>query len=427
MLRGSLSFRGPPLLSLRSLGTTTPTSVDVASHKLPPSRAQKARKLRRKRLAALRESIGNESLVAATLSEMETNPDFARTARELKALGQKTLTRQEKTLRRRALDDLGVSSFSSFLKKHDAKLERKRCTQFQMNVGLLCNQACTHCHVESSPKRTDSQMTKATMDRCLALIANSPSVKTVDLTGGAPELNEHFRYFVAEARKLNVSVIDRCNLTVLSEPGQEDLAQFLADHEVQVVASLPCYSLENVDTQRGDGVFDRSISGLLQLNELGYGGDSRLKLDLVYNPLGPFLPPDQLALEAQYKRELAEAFGIVFDELYTLTNLPIKRFADFLHRRGELAEYMSLLVANFNASTVDTVMCTDYVNVSPDGRLNDCDFNAQLDLPVRRGGKELTVWDVETTDDLMEERIRVGNHCFGCTAGAGSSCGGALV
>eukprot|EP00300_Choanocystis_sp_HF-7_P008796 c16119_g1_i3.p1 GENE.c16119_g1_i3~~c16119_g1_i3.p1 ORF type:complete len:274 (-),score=74.54 c16119_g1_i3:126-947(-) len=273
-------------------------------------------------------------------------------------------------------------------------------------------------------------MDKRTIDQCLKIVANSPSVTTVDITGGAPEFHPNFRYLVESATALGKTVIDRCNLTVLTEPGQEDLATFLAKHRVRVVASLPCYSSKNVNLQRGSGVFDRSIRALLELNELGYGRDPLLSLDLVYNPVGPFLPPPQAALQAKYKEELQQNFGIVFNELFTLTNMPIKRFADFLHRQGALQQYMSLLANSFNASTLEGLMCRDHVSVSYSGDVFDCDFNQQLLLPTLQHSSSkvgVSVFDLDTTDDLLQSNIQVNNHCFGCTAGQGSSCQGATA
>ncbi|CAM9765771.1 unnamed protein product, partial [Sphacelaria rigidula] len=297
------------------------------------------------------------SLIPDTLQKMENDQEFKLTAAKLKKLGQKKLTMEERKIRRRALTDRGLPSFQEFIKEKNIAIERDTSTIFQLNIGLYCNQACSHCHVESSPQRTE-MVTKDVADRCLKVIRNSPSIKTLDITGGAPELNAHFRYMVEQAREAGVEVIDRCNLTVLQEPGQEDLAEFLATNKVHVVASLPCYSPKNVNTQRGSGVFDRSIQGLMKLNELGYGKDGTgLKLDLVFNPVGGYLPPEQGALEAKYKEELDETFGIVFNNLFTITNMPIKRFADFLYRRNELQEYMELLVRNFNPTACSGLMC----------------------------------------------------------------------
>ena len=297
--------------------------------------------------------------------------------------------------------------------------------QWQVNIGLYCNQACNHCHVESSPKRTE-MMDRRVAEKCIDLLARSPSVQTLDITGGAPELNDNFRYMVTEGRRLGREVIDRCNLTVLSEPGQEDLGEFLAANKVRIVASLPCYSAKNVDLQRGSGVFNRSIRGLLLLNQLGYGQKgSGLVLDLVYNPLGAFLPPEQSALEAAYRRQLETDFGITFNNLYTLTNMPIKRFADQLARRGELTAYMDLLVRNFNPAACLGVMCLDLISVDHRGVLYDCDFNQQLAMRV--DGPARTIFDVQSLDALVGGKVATDSHCFGCTAGMGSSCQGATV
>ena len=257
-------------------------------------------------------------------------------------------------------------------------------------------------------------------------------MSTLDITGGAPELNKNFRYIVSEARKIRpeLDIIDRCNLTVVHEPGQEDLVDFLVEHKVHIIASLPCYSAKNVNQQRGRNVFDRSVSALLALNEVGYGlSDDSLKLDLVYNPLGAFLPPPQKALEDKYKEELMEHFGISFNNLYTMTNMPVKRFADFLHRRGELEQYMDLLVRNFNLDTTNNLMCRETVSVGWDGKIYDCDFNQQLgfaigsdpnaDQAFDESGK--SVVDIDKLDDLLSESIAFDNHCYGCTAGMGSS------
>jgi radical SAM/Cys-rich protein len=295
-----------------------------------------------------------------------------------------------------------------------------------MNIGLYCNQACGHCHVESSPLRQE-MMTAETAAQCVKLLAATPSITTLDITGGAPELNDSFRMLVQMAREVrpDVDIIDRCNLTVLQEPGQEDLVEFLKEHKVIVIASMPCYSEANVDQQRGNGVFERSIAALLALNEAGYGIEgSGLQLDLVYNPLGAFLPPEQSKLEQQYTIELEKNFGILFNQLFTMTNMPIKRFADFLHRRGELKDYMELLIRNFNADTTKSLMCLDTVSVGYDGKVFDCDFNQQLGLMVGTDAIHkdgLSVFDMETLGDLQKHEIRTDNHCFGCTAGMGSS------
>ena len=304
-------------------------------------------------------------------------------------------------------------------------LVRGETTTLQVNVGKRCNQACHHCHVEAGPTRTEV-MGVAVAARVVELVAATPSIEVVDLTGGAPELCPHFRWLVGEARRLGRRVIDRCNLTILLEPGMEDLADFLADNEVEVVASLPCYGADNVDSQRGPGVFAKSIEALRRLNQLGFGTGRRL--DLVYNPVGAFLPPPQRVLEARYRDELRARFGIEFHHLLALTNMPINRFAATLAREGRHAAYMSLLVNHFNPATVEALMCRSLVSVGFDGRLYDCDFNQMLELPLGAGqrGAPRTVWDVGTLDGLSGRAIATGQHCFGCTAGAGSSCGGAL-
>ncbi len=304
-------------------------------------------------------------------------------------------------------------------------LVRGPTTTLQVNVGKRCNQACHHCHVEAGPKRTEV-MGAAVAGRVIEILAATPSIEVVDVTGGAPELCPHFRWLVSEACGLGRRVIDRCNLTILLEPGMEDLADFLAAHRVEVVASLPCYGPENVDAQRGHGVFATSIAALRRLNHLGYG--TELRLDLVYNPVGAFLPPPQEVLEARYRDELRDRYGIEFHRLLTLTNMPINRFAASLARQGRYAAYMSLLVNHFNPATVAALMCRSLVSVGFDGHLYDCDFNQMLDLPfgAGRGIEFRTVWETNSLDGLAGHPITTGGHCFGCTAGAGSSCGGAL-
>jgi radical SAM/Cys-rich protein len=300
-------------------------------------------------------------------------------------------------------------------------LARARTTTLQVNVGKRCDLACHHCHVESGPKRTEA-LGEALAERVLAVLARNPELDTLDLTGGAPELNPHFRRLVSGARALGRRVIDRCNLTVLFEPGQEDTAEFLAREGADVVASLPCYTAGNVDTQRGKRVYERSLAALRRLNALGYGAGA-LRLDLVYNPLGPALPPAQAKLEADYRRELG-ALGIRFDRLLTLTNMPIKRFARDLARRGESEAYLALLVNHFNAATVDALMCRNTLSVAYDGRLYDCDFNQALELPL---AGPATLFEVDDVGVLGALPVATAAHCFGCTAGAGSSCGGALA
>ena len=308
------------------------------------------------------------------------------------------------------------------------ELRRGALTTLQVNIGKLCNQTCHHCHVEAGPKRTEN-MSRRTVDRIIALLDSAPGVELVDVTGGAPEMNPNFRYLVTEVRKRGIRFMDRCNLTVLFIPGQEDTAEFLADQGVEIVASLPCYSEANVTKQRGRGVFDKSIDALQLLNSLGYGQDgSGLTLSLVYNPVGPKLPPAQAGLLVDYQRELKENFDIVFNDLFTITNMPIKRFAEMLEREGRYDEYMGLLVNHFNSATVPELMCRSLVSISHDGKLYDCDFNQMLELPI---GAEAeagygTIWDINELSDLANKRIATDHHCFGCTAGAGSSCGGSL-
>ncbi len=303
-------------------------------------------------------------------------------------------------------------------------LVRGEVTTLQVNLGKRCNQACLHCHVEAGPARTES-MDLASVRRVLALVSASPSIDVVDITGGAPELHPQFRMLVEEARALGRSVIDRCNLTVLYEPGMEDLPAFLAKHQVTITASLPCYSPKNVDAQRGKGVFDKCVAALRRLNELGYGSRPELPLHLVYNPVGPALPPAQVALEAVYKEELRAHLGIEFNRLFTITNMPIKRFLHALEREGKGTEYMDLLVASFNAATLPGLMCRSLVSVAWDGTLHDCDFNQMAEIPLGRPHRR-TIWDVEDLAALRGGVIATASHCFGCTAGAGSSCGGAL-
>jgi len=319
------------------------------------------------------------------------------------------------------------ASFESVLAAHGLDtLTRRTTTTVQVNVGKVCNQACHHCHVDAGPKRTE-RMSAENIERVLALVAASPAVDTVDVTGGAPELNVSFPRLVSGARALGRAVIDRCNLTVLLEPGMEHLPALFTSLEVHLVCSLPCYTEDNVDAQRGNGVFEKSIRALRMLNALGYGAPgSALVLDLVYNPLGPSLPPAQATLESRYKEELRARFGIEFNALATITNMPIKRFAEQLERRGSLAEYEALLVDHFNADTVDGLMCRSLVSVGYDGTLYDCDFNQMLELPLRAGSRALTIHDIESFAEIDARRVTTASHCFGCTAGAGSSCGGAI-
>ncbi|WP_332669875.1 arsenosugar biosynthesis radical SAM (seleno)protein ArsS [Aromatoleum sp.] len=302
-------------------------------------------------------------------------------------------------------------------------LRRRTLDTLQVNLGYRCNQSCVHCHVNAGPKRTE--MMDADTVALIPAVLAARGLATLDITGGAPEMHGDFRRLVREARALDVRVIDRCNLTILSEPGHEDLAEFLAAGRVEVVASLPCYSAANVDRQRGDGVFERSIAALRRLNALGYGrGTGDLVLNLVYNPLGPVLPPAQDVLEAAYKRELGAQFGIVFDRLFTLANMPIQRFGSMLISKGQFNDYIRLLKENFAAGNLDNVMCRSLVSVDWQGYLYDCDFNQQLGLALPGAGRP-HLHDL-LSDDLQGRAIRVADHCYGCTAGQGSSCGGAL-
>ncbi len=305
------------------------------------------------------------------------------------------------------------------------EIRRKSLDTLQVNLGYKCNQRCLHCHVNASPDRKE-MMTRETLELILPVL-KARKIKTLDLTGGAPELHQDFRYLVTQARAAGVHVIDRCNLTILFEPEQQDLAEFLAQNKVEIVASLPCYSLKNVDQQRGQGVFDKSIAGLQKLNTLGYGKPATgLSLNLVYNPQGPSLPPDQQALEADYKRELRNNFGIEFNQLYALANMPIKRFGSTLISKGQFHDYMKLLKANYQPQNLDNLMCRSLISVDWQGHLYDCDFNQQLTLALSNKAHKM-----RHLRDLIEESfdaqpIHIADHCYGCTAGQGSSCGGAL-
>ncbi len=305
------------------------------------------------------------------------------------------------------------------------RLERSKLEILQVNLGYRCNQQCLHCHVNAGPKRKEN-MEKETVDQIVQLMQKQ-QVSVLDLTGGAPEMNPHFKGLVEQARSLGVHVIDRCNLTILSEPGFEDIADFLAEYRVEVVASLPCYTQDNVDQQRGKGVFEQSIQGLKKLNALGYGQQqSGLSLNLVYNPLGAFLPPAQDALEKNYKYHLVSEFGIVFNQLLTITNMPIKRFGSTLISKGEFATYMQLLRNSFAESNLASVMCKNLLSVDWQGFVYDCDFNQQLGLPAKLGHKPRTHISDLMNAKLDGEEIVIADHCYGCTAGQGSSCGGAL-
>jgi radical SAM/Cys-rich protein len=319
--------------------------------------------------------------------------------------------------------------FDAELRRHGLiPLTRRSPRTLQVNVGKVCNQACHHCHVDAGPARTE-KMDLRVAQRVIDVLAGSPSIEVVDITGGAPELNQHFRFLVTAARAMSREVTVRCNLTVILQPGMDWLPAFYREHRVHLICSLPCYTPENTDHQRGAGVFAKSIDALHLLNDLGYGmGDSDLILDLVYNPVGAFLPPAQAELEARYHQELSDGFGLEFNHLLTITNMPIKRFADQLRRSGSEREYMGLLVNHFNPATASTLMCRDLVSVGYEGTLYDCDFNQMLSMPMIDGrGGALTIFDIEDLRELSGAKIATGSHCFGCTAGAGSSCSGALA
>ena len=304
-------------------------------------------------------------------------------------------------------------------------IRRRRLETLQVNLGYKCNQTCVHCHVNAGPTRTE-MMARETILEVIAFLRAS-RVKNLDVTGGAPELNPHFRGLVLAARNLGVHVMDRCNLTILEQPGQEDLAQFLAGNGVEVVASLPCYLEENVNAQRGKGVFESSIRALRTLNELGYGQlDTGLVLNLVYNPQGASLPPSQVGLEHDYHRYLEERFGVRFNRLYVLTNMPIQRFGSMLISKGQFEPYMELLKGAYRPENLESVMCRDLVSVDWRGYVYDCDFNQMLGLPLELGGRPRVHLRQLAAGDLDGNPIIVKDHCYGCTAGQGSSCGGAL-
>lgn len=303
-------------------------------------------------------------------------------------------------------------------------IQRRRLDTLQMNLGYLCNLACIHCHVNAGPTRTEL-MDRVTMENALAVVDRF-EVGTLDLTGGSPEMNPDFRWLVEQARDRGVRVMDRLNPTIMEEPGYDWVGPFLAEHDVEVVASLPCYSKENVDAQRGNGVFEASIRALQTLNQLGYGkGDRNRVLNLVYNPLGATLPPDQATLEDDYKRLLADEFDLRFDHLFTLANMPIKRFGAILLAKGQFEDYMTLLKNSYRRENLDAVMCRDLISVDYRGRLYDCDFNQMLGLPLGNDSTQPTLADLLEHDE-PPRAIAIADHCYGCTAGQGSSCGGAL-
>ena len=323
------------------------------------------------------------------------------------------------------LDETAVPSFDARLTQAGLfPLQATGITVFQINVGKLCNQTCRHCHVDAGPDRTE-RMSRETAELCLAALAKT-DIPTVDLTGGAPELNPQFRWLVEQARALGRHVMDRCNLSVLLLPSQVDLAEFLARHQVEVVASLPYYRASQTDAQRGDGIFEKSIEGLRRLNDLGYGrAGTRLVLNLVHNPVGAFLPAKQEAIEAQFRKELRSKHGIEFTHLYTITNMPVSRFLEFLVESGNYDGYMERLANAFNPTAAAGVMCRYTLSVGWDGRLYDCDFNQMLDLPVAHGAPA-HIRDFDPAQ-LHRRRIVTRNHCYGCTAGSGSSCGGTVT
>ncbi len=306
------------------------------------------------------------------------------------------------------------------------EIRRNKVKTIQVNLGYRCNQRCLHCHVNAGPTR--KEMMSQDNIRLLLELLNNKSVETLDITGGAPEMHPDFRFLVQNASDTGIKIIDRCNLTILNEPGYEDLADFLAKHRVEVVASLPCYLQENVDAQRGEGVYQSSVSALKKLNSKGYGSDgSDLQLSLVYNPAGPALPPSQEGLMADYRRELLQRFGIVFNNLYTLTNMPIKRFGSSLVSNGQFDEYMQLLKSSHKDENLENVMCKNLLSVNWEGYIYDCDFNQMLDLPLKYNGhKRMHLKDL-LQKDVENNRIVVADHCYGCTAGSGSSCGGSLT
>lgn len=316
-------------------------------------------------------------------------------------------------------------SFGDVLRSRGIELRRRRTEILQINTCKLCNLTCMHCHVNAGPKRKEI-ITRETTDRILAWLETT-DIHTIDLTGGAPEMIPDFRYFIERLRSLPQieTIIDRCNLTILNETGYEDIAEFLARHQVEIVASMPCYSADNVNEQRGNGVFDSSIDGLQKLNALGYGTDPALALHLVYNPNGAFLPPDQAELEADYKRELKEHFGIVFNNLYCITNMPISRYKSWLNNNGKLEAYMDLLRQAFNPVSVTGLMCRNTLSIGWKGEVYDCDFNQQLGMQWE-SDRPLFIWDIDP-ETLQGRPIAQGDHCFGCTAGAGSSCRGTVA
>jgi radical SAM/Cys-rich protein len=325
-----------------------------------------------------------------------------------------------------ALERSGAPAFEDVLARHGRPpLEAHAVEVLQVNVGKLCNQTCAHCHVDAGPDRREV-MSRETAGQVIELLRRQPAIPTLDITGGAPELNPQFRYLVTEASALGRRVIDRCNLSVLLLGSQRDLVGFLAEHRVEVTASLPSFRASGTDAQRGDGVFARSLEGLRLLNGVGFGRGQGLVLNLVHNPVGTFLPGDQASLERDYRRELQLRHGIFFDRLYTITNMPISRFLEHIERTGNLQRYMELLVSSFNPRAADGVMCRTYLSVGWDGTLYDCDFNQMLEMPANHGAPQ-TLAALLASGGLAPRRVVTDRHCFGCTAGAGSSCAGAVA
>ena len=328
-------------------------------------------------------------------------------------------------LNRTELEGGDLERFDQALLRNGVEnLQPMAVTTLQINVGKLCNQSCAHCHVDAGPDRTEV-MSKDTLESCLGVLS-SGAIQTVDITGGAPEMNPHFRWFVSECHKLGLKIMNRCNLTIIeSNPRFHDLPEFFAKHGVHLVSSLPHYSKLRTDNQRGQGVFDDSVKALKKLNTFGYGIDgSGLLLDLVYNPTGAFLPSSQEQLEADFKSQLDRRYGIQFNQLYAITNLPISRFLEYLIDTEQYAEYMTRLISAFNPATIDGLMCRNTISVGWDGYLFDCDFNQMLDMKVQTGANHISNFD---TAALANRTIAVNQHCYGCTAGAGSSCGGEIV
>lgn len=333
---------------------------------------------------------------------------------------------QIKILEHGPVDGKAMTPFQEKLNENGLYPLRSIGTEIlQINLGKMCNQVCTHCHVDAGPDRKEI-MTKKTMQQCLDVLKNNPSLKTVDLTGGAPEMNPEFRWFVEEIKKLQRHIIVRCNLTIiLANRKYNDLPQFYKQHKIEVVCSLPCYTQETTDSQRGNHVFEKSIRALHMLNDIGYGKDEAgLILNLVYNPAGAFLPPLQSSLEKEYKNKLLQNFGIQFNQLFAITNLPISRFLDYLLKSNAYESYMQKLVEAFNPSAAAGVMCRNTISVGWDGYLYDCDFNQMLEMQVDTPSQHISEFDIES---LNKRKIKTGQHCYGCTAGAGSSCSGVVM